>query len=237
MASSARRSEPSKPASTPATQKQDVDWFFVEKEFRAGIRPLREIAADAGITEGAIRKRAKRDHWDRNLYAKIQAKADEKVRKEAVRKPAPETPARTQLTPDDETTVVEANADLQFQVRMSHRRGLDKLRSVKEKLITQIEQAVDTFPDLHEVIEMVRNPDDNGVDRANDALRKAMGRSGVVDDLKKLAEIDEKVRKGEREAYGVEDRPEAPTDAVTQFLNVLSARGSRLPTNGNGDAA
>ncbi len=47
-----------------------------------------------------------------------------------------------------------------------------------------------------------RHPDENGVDRANDALRKAMSRSALVDDLKKLADVDEKVRKGEREAFG-----------------------------------
>ena len=51
---------------------------------------------------------------------------------------------------------------------------------------------------------MVRNPDENGIDRANDALRKAMSRSALVDDLKKLADVDEKVRKGEREAFGLD---------------------------------
>ena len=65
--------------------------------------------------------------------------------------------------------------------------------------------------ELSEVIEMVRNPDENGIDRANDALRKAMGRSALVDDLKKLAEVDERVRKGEREAFGL-DVDVAPQD-------------------------
>lgn len=53
----------------------------------------------------------------------------------------------------------------------------------------------------------MRKPDDNGIDRANDALRKAMSRSALVDDLKKLADVDEKVRKGEREAFGLDDDP------------------------------
>lgn len=234
MAPRARKSEPRTTTSPPPAQKTEADWFYVEKEFRAGIRPLRDIASDAGITEGAIRKRAKRDHWERNLQAKIQAKADDKVRKAAVRKPTPETPARTQLTPADEETVVDANAELQFQVRINHRRGLGKLREIKEKLLTQIETVVDAFPDLHEVIELVRKPDEKGADKANDQLRKAMDRSTVVDDLKKLAEIDEKVRKGEREAFGIIDEPtgKTPTDAATEFLNYLSARGSRLPIAG-----
>jgi hypothetical protein len=85
---------------------------------------------------------------------------------------------------------------------------------------------------------MVRNPDDNGVDRANDALRKAMSRSGLIDDLKKLAEVDERVRKGEREAFSIDDSTQkTPTDELTDFLNSLSARGSRLPVGPAGDAA
>ncbi|MGQ0422476.1 hypothetical protein ACT4US_31470, partial [Bacillus sp. HC-Mk] len=47
---------------------------------------LREIASQHGISEGAIRKRAKRDDWSRDLNAKIQQKADDLVRKQEVRK-------------------------------------------------------------------------------------------------------------------------------------------------------
>jgi hypothetical protein len=56
-----------------------VDWKRVEKDYRAGIRPLRDIAEDNGITEGAIRKRAKRDEWSRDLTDRIRVKAREKV--------------------------------------------------------------------------------------------------------------------------------------------------------------
>ena len=82
--------------------------------------------------------------------------------------------------------------------------------------------------DLAEIIEMVRNPDDNGIDRANDALRKAMSRSALVDDLKKLADVDEKVRKGEREAFGVDDdgKPDRKglEEEATAELQALRAR-------------
>ena len=90
------------------------------------------------------------------------------------------------------------------QVILAHRHGLQELTSVKRTLLDQIQQAAALLPDLAEVVEMVRQPDDNGVDRANDALRKAMSRSALVDDLKKLADVDEKVRKGEREAFGLD---------------------------------
>ncbi len=62
------------------------DWEAIETAYRAGVMSLREIASQHGISEGAIRKRAKRDDWSRDLNAKIQQKADDLVRKQEVRK-------------------------------------------------------------------------------------------------------------------------------------------------------
>jgi uncharacterized protein YjcR len=47
------------------------DWEAIETAYRAGMMSLREIAAQHGISEGAIRKRAKRDDWSRDLAAKV----------------------------------------------------------------------------------------------------------------------------------------------------------------------
>lgn len=58
---------------TDKTDKQAVDWLSIEKHYRAGIFPLRKIADEYGVTEGAIRKRAKRDGWSRDPSAKIKA--------------------------------------------------------------------------------------------------------------------------------------------------------------------
>lgn len=42
------------------------DWERIEIDYRAGLLSLREMAAKHGpLTEGAIRKRAKRDGWER----------------------------------------------------------------------------------------------------------------------------------------------------------------------------
>lgn len=41
------------------------DWEAIESAYRAGALSLREIGAQYGVTEGAIRKRAKRDGWVR----------------------------------------------------------------------------------------------------------------------------------------------------------------------------
>lgn len=52
------------------------DWEAIELDYRAGIKTLRQIAGEHGITHGAVNKRAKANGWERDLSAKIQQKAD-----------------------------------------------------------------------------------------------------------------------------------------------------------------
>lgn len=46
-------------------KKQAIDWAGIENDFRSTTRSIREIAAWYSISEGAIRKRAKKDGWER----------------------------------------------------------------------------------------------------------------------------------------------------------------------------
>jgi predicted DNA-binding protein YlxM (UPF0122 family) len=119
--------------------KKPVDWEIVEKHYRAGLKSLRTIAEDAGVTEGAIRKRAKRDGWTRNLEEKIQEKAKEKVRKQAVRT------VGTQLTPATEKEVVEQYSDVVASVDMIQRddvrMAVDASRGHLSELITLTDPA------------------------------------------------------------------------------------------------
>lgn len=49
------------------------NWEQIELDYRAGIKSLRQMAADHGIAHSAISKRAKRDDWSRDLSKKIKA--------------------------------------------------------------------------------------------------------------------------------------------------------------------
>ncbi|MNK86991.1 hypothetical protein D3C87_1069170 [compost metagenome] len=61
---------------TIESKKSGADWPVIEADYRAGIKSLRQIASQQGVSEGAIRKRAKKEDWQRDLAAKIQAKAE-----------------------------------------------------------------------------------------------------------------------------------------------------------------
>ena len=56
--------------------KKETDWESIERDYRAGLLSVREMAATYGVSHVAIMKRAKKDGWERDLSAKIKAKAE-----------------------------------------------------------------------------------------------------------------------------------------------------------------
>lgn len=189
-----------KEAGIGASGRKRVDWDAVERDYRTGKFTLRELEGKHGATNSTIARWAKRHGWTQDLSVAVRQATNAALISEIVGKEcssAQQSAAETVL----------AAAEVNKQVILGHRQGLQALTDVKRTLLSQIEQAAAQLPDLAEVIELVRKPDDNGIDRANDALRKAMSRSALVDDLKKLADVDEKVRKGEREAFGLDADP------------------------------
>ena len=56
-----------KAAGAAVPVKAQPDWERIELDYRAGIKTLRQIADEHGITHGAINKRARRDGWERDL--------------------------------------------------------------------------------------------------------------------------------------------------------------------------
>lgn len=212
------------PRKSEAQRRALTDWAAVERDYRATQMTLRELATKHGCSHGRIAQRAKAEGWTRDLMPAIQQATDTKLIEAAVNSVLTNEANRAT---QDLTNAVLLAAEVNTQIVLGHRKGLSRITRIKETLLDQIEQAAKNLPNLAELIEMVRQPDDNGVDKANDALRKAMSRSGLVDDLKKLAEIDERVRKGEREAFSItgptggEDEPKRKR-VILDFVDVVA---------------
>lgn len=179
-----------------AKTRRNIDWDAIARDYRLGQFTLRELAEKYGCSHQAIAKRAKEQGWTQDLGEQIKQATNAKLVANLVNQ---QVASGGQAV----ANVVLAAAEINTNVILGHRKGLTEITQVRNMLLAQVGQAAANLPDLAEVIEMVRKPDDNGMDRANDALRKALGRSALIDDLKKLAEVDEKVRKGEREAFNI----------------------------------
>lgn len=189
------------------------DWERIEADYRAGVLSLREIVAPYGVTEGALRKRAKKFGWERDLGAKIQAKADALVRKSAVR-----SEVRSGTAPTDRE-IIEANAERIAQVRGEHRGDIQRVRSLALNLLGELEGQSASLEDLAALGEMLRDPDENGQDRRNDLYLKIISTPSRIDSAKKVAETLKHAITMEREAYGLDDKkpPEAPGEITITF--------------------
>lgn len=213
------------------SEKPLPDWERIEADYRAGILSLREIAAPFKVTEGAIRKRAKRDGWERNLEARIQEKADSLVRKAAVRNAVRSGQAAT------EREIVEANAERIAQVRGEHRADIQRVRTLGLSLLAELETQTASPELLEQLGELMRSPDDAGIDKLNDLYRKVISTPSRVDSAKKVAETLKHAIGMEREAYGLsdgDDKPPKPADAPTSALALTRDELIAIAARGRG---
>ena len=200
--------------------KRKTDWEAVERDYRTGKYTLRELETKHGADNGLISRKAKKNGWTQDLAVAIKQATSAKLAEQLVSKEVSKNQQKVSNT-------IDAAATMGANVILGHRKGLLSITNVKDLLLHQIQQAAVHMAEIADIVEMVRNPDDNGIDRANDALKKAMGRSALVDDLKKLADVDEKVRKGEREAFNIESLSDTletakPKRIRLEFIDVES---------------
>jgi hypothetical protein len=200
--------------------KKKTDWEAVERDYRTGKYTLRELETKHGASNSLISRKARNEEWVQDLAIVIQQATEAKLIEKLTEEQVVAQEVRKEVRKGAQSAqkvrnTVDAMAVVARDVILEHRTGLKEIAAVKKMLVDQIRQAAVHIVDLEEVIEMVRRPDDNGMDKANDALRKAMSRSALADDLKKLSDVDEKVRKGEREAFKLDDAP-APTNARSE---------------------
>lgn len=206
-----------------------TDWEKVQELYRVGVVSLRNIAADNYCTEGAIRKRAKKESWPRDLKAKVKAKAEELVRKSEVRKTVRKGQAVT------EAMQITVAATLQADIIIKHRTDIPAARGLVSKMFKELELQTDGIELLQELGELMRAENEQGQDRRNDLYNKVIslqGRSGtlksLVDSLKVMIHL-------EREAFGLDD--EAKDDdmsAPTMSDAELAVRLASLLEDANG---
>ena len=201
--------------------RKPVDWERVEADYCAGVKSLREIAAEHGITEGTIRARAKKNDWPRNVAAKVAAKAEKILRNDALR-----SELRTEKT-ISERELVEASAQAIVNVKLSHRKSISRQRELVERLLQELEAQTGDTDLFGQLGELMHAPDDKGVDKLNEVYRKVIATPQRIDSLKKLAETLKHLIYLEREAFDITPAP-TPQDNALQSL-ARAIQGNTLP--------
>lgn len=196
------------------------DWERIEQLFRAGLLSVREIAAACGVSHTAINKRSKADGWDRDLNAKIKAKADSLVSKREV-----STKVSTE-TLATERGIVEANAEVIADIRLAHRGDISRSRRLTNKLLDELEALTDDQGTIKELIAQLKDGDHEDGEAMSDmlALANKMGALPTrTKTMKELAETLKTLVVLERQAYGLDEKEKsADADDLSSLMDELS---------------
>lgn len=211
--------EPQQSAKAPPAT---ADWERIELDYRAGIKTLRQIADEQGITHGAINKRAKRDGWERDLSQKIKAKAEALVSKTLV---SNEVSKERRIAERD---VVEAGANAIVEVRLGQRRDIQRSRTLSMALLAELESMVgsDTVELMKQLGELMRDNNSRGVDRLNDLYHKIISLPDRVKAMKDLSECLRVLIALERQAFGLDDKDNETVDSLTSLLHGIASRNN-----------
>ena len=210
-------------------ERKQVDWESVERDYSAGLLSLREIGDKHGVTEGAIRKRAKKEEWIRDLTAKIAKKSDDLVRKEMVR-----SEVRSEKI-ISEKEIIEVNAQAIVNIKLAHRSDIRKSKRIVNALFDEIELTTDNRELFETLGELLRQENDSGHDKLNDIYKKCISMSQRIDGVKKLTDALKTMIGLEREAYDITAAPTATDNAMSSFVKSLQGSSVQVVAQCNDD--
>lgn len=200
----------------PKPKKADlvpIDWERVEAQYRAGILSVREIGRINGCSHTAIQQRATECGWSRDLKAKIQAKADELLAKQAV--------ATTLATgnPASEKAIIDVGGAQLAAISMQQRFWMDKAVKIAGRMMAELEGTMDApevFAQVHDRLLAGEDPDVNQMRHLAALVAGLPERERV---FRGLVESLNRAVGGQRRVYGM-DQDQKSADDSDSFENL-----------------
>lgn len=180
---------------------KEVDQEALQADYEAGTLSLRELSAKHGMDPKKghvqIKRLADRQGWTQDLGAKIQAKAEAKLRRTVL-------PKEQQAAPRiADAVVIEANAEAIMLVRSRHRRDIARGLGLSLKLLDELERHTDNVGLLEQLGTLMFKPDEKGKDRLNEIYHAVISLPERVKSSKALSETLKNYIALEREAYNI----------------------------------
>jgi hypothetical protein len=180
-----------------AKPRKDVDWAAVENAYRAGIQSNRQIGDKYGTTEGAIRKRAKKEGWTKDLAPAVRQRAKQMVRGDGTQAPRVRTAA-------DDDKAVEQEALVAATVMTTHRKDIRQGREMVMVLLgelTQVTKHAEAIEDdIYEETAGEKNP------ARRNAMLKAVSLGGRAGTIRDLSNALARLIPLERQAFNLDDK-------------------------------
>lgn len=198
-----------------------IDWGAIERQFRLGQKSNKQLGEEFGVDHSTIGKKAKALGWVVDKSEEVEAVTNSLLIQDASGTSNPNsTPSALEIK-----AAARANAD----VVLGHRRGLARLAAQRDRLLQEQELMTVHTDVLQEFVELTdeSGPDEKGrwiTDKKAQLQQAILSHPDRVESLKKLAEIDERIRKGEREAFGIDKTGDKPASPYEVMLTELERR-------------
>lgn len=193
--------KPKTPSQPPnlRSKRPDVDWTDVENRYRTGVESLRAIARDYEISEAAIRQRAAKEGWERDLTKRVAIATKAKLLRSETSRAASHDKGR-------EAKAVEIAATTRANLILNHRSDIRGLREHFLALMAELGVVGATRDDLKAIAaELAKDGPDKTPTllRAKTLVATLVGVHERIDSAKRLGEMLERLIKLERAAFGM----------------------------------
>lgn len=188
-------------------ERPEIDWEAIDREYAAGMLSVREIARRYSCSEGAIRKRAKAEGWERDLTAKVQKEVRRKLVREGVRSEA------------SEREIIEQASETGVTIVKLHRKSIQKSQNIVDSLLEQLSE----FAEERDEIEKAIIDETKGKNGKVDGLRRArmlkavsLPAHSVV--LRDLSMAQKNLIALERQAYNLNGHSPDDEDSLKEII-------------------
>jgi len=204
----------------PKAARTVIDWERVEVEYRTGMLSLRELANAHGVSHVAIQKRANKFGWERDLSARIKAKAEALVNRAMV------TGEVTEKRLVTEREVVDGGARLVATIQMAHRKNTDGMMAAFELHLAELHAQSSNPEELAALGELMRATDADASERLGELYQRVISLPTRTKTLRDLAETLKSIIGMQREHYRM-DAPDGGAAEGRQLTDLeIAARMS-----------
>lgn len=199
----------------PSTDKPSskTDWEAIARAYRAGVKSIRQIAGENGVSDTAIRKKATEQGWQRDLTERVNEQARASLVRNSVRAANPEA----------EQEIVEEAAEQVVTIVRGHRTKISRQEALVDLLTQQLVDVAGNRDDFEQAIEDETAEDQSGKRRS--MLMKAIALPTHASTAVNLANALKSLIGMERQAYSIKDESETPISQLGELLKQVSGTG------------
>ncbi len=182
--------------------KLKYDWDRIEKEWRANKLSNREISSRYGASEAAIRQRAKKYNWVRDLESEVDKRTKDKIRRGLLKE---------QHEPVTDEEIVEQVATRTAEVVSSHRKDITQGRNLAGLMMAELLDNTQNFQTLQELVSQQADDEEWHAQRLQ-RVQRAISLPQRASTMRDLSMVMKNLQGLERTAYGIDgkENDEAP---------------------------